>query len=60
VFAPLDVPEERERRRGDRDIGLARWLFDRVHRDISYDLEIDTSRASAMDCAAQIKLEFSL
>jgi len=39
---------------------LARWLFDRVHRGISDDLAIDTSRASAMECAAQIKLEISL
>lgn len=34
VFAPLDVLEERERKRGDRDVGLARWLFDRVHQGI--------------------------
>ena len=55
VFAPLDVLEERERARGDRDIGLARWLFDRVHVGITYDLEIDASRASAAECAERIK-----
>jgi len=59
VFAPLDVPEERERRRGACEVGLARWLFNRVHGGVGYHLEIDTSGASAMECAAQIKLAFS-
>lgn len=43
LFAPLDVLEERERTRGDREIGLARWQFDRVHTDRAYDLEIDST-----------------
>lgn len=60
VLAPLEVLEERERRRGDRLIGLARWQFDRVHRDIGYDLEIDTSLATPMECAALIKEKFLL
>jgi chloramphenicol 3-O phosphotransferase len=60
VFAPLDVLEERERKRGDRDIGLARWLIDRVHKGIRYDLEIDTSFADPAKCAAQIKQAFGL
>jgi chloramphenicol 3-O phosphotransferase len=38
LFAPLDVLEARERERGDRLIGLARWQFDRVHNGFSYDL----------------------
>jgi len=29
LFAPLDVLEARERACGDREIGLARWQFDR-------------------------------
>lgn len=60
VFAPLDVLEERERRRGDRDIGLARWQFDRVHQGIRYDLEIDTSGATPEECAERIKDEFGV
>jgi chloramphenicol 3-O phosphotransferase len=44
LFAPLDVLEERERVRGDRVIGLALGQFDRVHRGIAYDLEIDAMR----------------
>jgi len=60
VHAPLEVLEEREQRRGDRDIGLARWLFDRVHKGVAYDLELDTANASAAECAARVKLAFDL
>jgi chloramphenicol 3-O phosphotransferase len=60
VFAPLDVLERRERLRGDRLIGLARWQFDRVHKDILYDLEIDTSVATPMTCARQVQEKFGL
>ena len=60
VFAPLDVLEARERQRGDRLIGLARWQYDRVHQNMTYDLELDTSRASPMACAELIRDTFSL
>jgi chloramphenicol 3-O phosphotransferase len=60
IFAPLDVLEARERERGDRLIGLARWQYDRVHRNIEYDLEVDTSRATPMACAQLIKDKFGL
>ncbi|MEX2202318.1 MAG: chloramphenicol phosphotransferase [Dongiaceae bacterium] len=60
VFAPLDVLEERERQRGDREIGLARWQHDRVHRNIDYDLKLDTSRATPLECAERIKETFGL
>ena len=60
VFAPLDVLEARERERGDRMIGLARWQFDRVHQGIEYDLEVDTSDTSPMECASLIKQKFRL
>ena len=60
VFAPLDILEARERQRGDRLIGLARWQFDRVHKDMEYDLEVDTSSASPMECADMIRLRFRL
>jgi chloramphenicol 3-O phosphotransferase len=60
VFAPLDVLEARERERGDRTIGLARWQYDRVHTGKSYDLEVDTSRTSAMECAKTIQRKFEL
>jgi chloramphenicol 3-O phosphotransferase len=60
VFAPLDVLEARERDRGDRLIGLARWQFDRVHRGKRYDLEVDTSRFSPDAGARQIAAAFAV
>lgn len=60
VLAPLAVLEARERERGDRMIGLARWQYDRVHVGVAYDLEVDTSGASPTDCAEQIKRKFQL
>lgn len=60
VFAPLDVLDDRERQRGDSLIGLARWQFDRVHKDMRYDLEIDTSTATPLACARLIKDKFNL
>jgi chloramphenicol 3-O phosphotransferase len=60
VFAPLDVLEARERACGDRLNGLARWQYDRVHRGISYDLEVDTSVGSQLECAKLIKETFRL
>ena len=60
VFAPLDVLEARERERGNRLIGLARWQYDRVHKDMKYDLEVDTSRATPLECAELIRQKFRL
>ena len=60
VFAPLDVLEARERQRSDRRIGLARWQYERVHKDEIYDLEIDASRATPLECATVIKQRFQL
>jgi chloramphenicol 3-O phosphotransferase len=54
VFCPLDELERREAARGDRVSGLARFQFHRVYRDTLYDLAVDTSHASAVECAAQI------
>lgn len=60
LFAPLEVLEARERRRGDREIGLARWQYGRVHQGVSYDLEVDTSTASPAACARMIRDAFGL
>jgi chloramphenicol 3-O phosphotransferase len=54
------VLEARERARGDRLIGLARWQLDRVHVGVAYDLEIDTTAASPLECARMIKAAFDL
>jgi chloramphenicol 3-O phosphotransferase len=60
VFAPLPVLEAREKARGDRMIGLARRQFQRLHQGITYDLEIDTSTATPLECARRIKDRFAL
>lgn len=55
IFAPLAVIEERESRRHDRMIGLARWQFDRVHAGRTYDLAIDAGTATPEASALKIK-----
>ena len=60
VFAPLEVLEARERERGDRLIGLARWQYDRVHAGATYDVEVDTSRATPLECADLIRQKLGL
>ena len=60
LFAPLDVLEARERERGDRQVGLARWQYHRVHSGMTYDLELDTSIASPQACAGRIKTAFKI
>ncbi|CCV04901.1 Chloramphenicol phosphotransferase family protein [Mesorhizobium metallidurans STM 2683] len=60
IFAPLDVLEAREIQRADRLAGLARWQYDRVHKGIDYDLEVDTSVLTPPDCARRIQQRFQL
>lgn len=60
VLCPLDVLEEREQRRGDRMIGLARWQFHRVHAGKTYDFTVDTSTMTAAECADAIRAKFDL
>ncbi|MBZ9659153.1 hypothetical protein LB523_08855 [Mesorhizobium sp. ESP-6-4] len=51
--------ETRESRRADRLPGLARWQFERVHRGVAYDLELDTSRLMPSECARLIQQRFN-
>jgi chloramphenicol 3-O phosphotransferase len=60
LFAPLHILEAREIARGDRDIGLARWQYGRVHRNAVYDLEIDTSDSTPLQSARLILDRFGL
>lgn len=60
VMAPLEVLEAREASRADRLPGLARWQYPRVHTGIGYDLEVDTSRLTPLECARRIQQEFAL
>jgi len=60
LFAPTDVIEHRERQRGDRALGIARWHNERVHAGMTYDLELDASTATPDELADQIKQTFQL
>jgi chloramphenicol 3-O phosphotransferase len=60
LFAPLEVLEARELARGDRVIGLARWQYDRVHKGVAYDLEIETAASTPMENARRIRDAFGL
>lgn len=55
VHASLEVLEARERQRGDRMIGLSRGQIDLAHKGKDYDFTVDTSHASALDCAMAIR-----
>ena len=55
VTIPLEVLEERERARGTSPVGHARSHYDAVHAHGIYDLEVDTSKASAQEAAQIIK-----
>ncbi|MER9918343.1 MULTISPECIES: chloramphenicol phosphotransferase [unclassified Mesorhizobium] len=60
VMAPLEVLEAREAARADRLPGLARWQYGRVHKGMDYDLEVDTSRLTPLECARRIQERFRL
>ena len=42
VYCPLGELERREKSRGDRDIGICKSQYERVHKNKTYDLEIDS------------------
>lgn len=60
VHAGLALLARRERDRGDRLIGLARWQHSRVHARNLYDFDVWTDRWSPDDCARAIKDRFGL
>jgi len=55
VMCPLDELEKRENAREDRQKGMAKYQFDRVHSHGVYDLEVDTSKLDLRESALQIK-----
>lgn len=55
VHCPLPELERRELARGDRRPGMAARQFAQVHAHGVYDIEVDTSLASPLECAEQIK-----
>lgn len=54
VHCDVAVAEAREARRGDRTAGMARDQAERVHQGVHYDLVVETSDATAEQCAATI------
>ncbi|OQD57930.1 chloramphenicol phosphotransferase [Streptomyces phaeoluteigriseus] len=48
------VAAGREIARGDRVRGMAVAQADAVHRGVSYDLEVDTSRTESLECALAV------
>lgn len=55
VRCPLETLLEREAARGDRMRGLGALQHEVVHAHGVYDMEVDTSTLSAMECALAIK-----
>ena len=55
VRCPLEIAEQREQARGNRTHGLVKAHYDLVHSHGMYDLDVDTSILTAMECAIQIK-----
>lgn len=55
VRCPIEELERREYYRGNRILGSARGHFETVHSHGAYDLEVDTSRLTAAQCAERIK-----
>lgn len=60
VMCALEEAERRERARGDRMLGLARWQFTRVHSGLTYDLVLNTDVQSSAACAENISAAFGL
>jgi len=54
LYCSLEELERREIRRGDRETGLARFQYQRVHTHGIYDIELDTSTMTAETCTSII------
>ena len=60
VAIPLSILEEREAARATSPKGHARSHYDTVHWNISYDLEVNSGKDSAIKIAEQIKKHINL
>ncbi|MEU7480948.1 chloramphenicol phosphotransferase CPT [Lentzea sp. NPDC042327] len=54
VRCDATVATGRELARGDRVTGMAEAQADLVHRDMTYDVEVDTTHTESLDCAKAI------
>ncbi|MBI5380888.1 MAG: AAA family ATPase [Opitutae bacterium] len=55
VSCPLEELERREKARGDRKIGLAKWQLGLVHSFCEYDAEVDTFNYTVEQNVEQLK-----
>lgn len=55
VVCPLDELERRESARGDQMMGVARGMLEPAHEHGLYDLTVDTSVMTSVECAKTIK-----
>jgi chloramphenicol 3-O phosphotransferase len=55
VRASLRVLEQREAKRPERLVGLARAQYRRVHEGVRYDFEVNTDNSAPAKCAKLIK-----
>ncbi len=60
VHCDAAVAEQREASRPDRHPGMAALQARPVHHDVAYDVEVDTTRASARQCAQAIATSLGL
>ncbi|WP_409291715.1 chloramphenicol phosphotransferase CPT family protein [Peribacillus sp. SCS-37] len=54
LHCPLKELARREEERGDRRTGLAAEQFPHIHKDLRYDIEVDTEKSTPEDCALEI------
>lgn len=54
VLCSLEELEKREKSRSDRALGLARYQYDRVHKNKNYAVEVDTSLLNPQECVDKI------
>lgn len=57
VKAPLEVLKQREQGRKNRTPGLPEYQYDKVHRILKYDVEIDTSQHDVQSCVQKILIK---
>jgi chloramphenicol 3-O-phosphotransferase len=55
LHCSVEVLERRERVRGNRSIGLARFQFPNIHIHGGYDIEVDSENNDPTSCAIEIK-----
>ena len=58
VYCPLEVAEQREQARGDRDLGFVKFQYGLVESTHGYDLVVDTAANTTEECARQIVARF--